>query len=68
MTKERRGRPTLPWPSQIRGSGMEAAAKVLDIIDGGGGIEAFDTPSKLRRFAGLAPVTELDIECELSPV
>jgi len=58
-----KGHPAYPWLSQIRGSGMEAAAKVLGLIDGvtfkstgRGGIEAFDTLSKLRRFAGLAPV------------
>jgi hypothetical protein len=55
--------PTYPWISRIKGCGMEAAAKPIGIIEGvtfkstgRSGIAAFDTPSRLRRFAGLAPV------------
>lgn len=55
--------PTYPWISGIKGCGKEAAAKVIGLIEGvtfkstgRSGIEAFDTPSRLRRFAGLAPV------------
>jgi hypothetical protein len=55
--------PTYPWISMIKGCGREAAAKVIGLIEGvtfkstgRSGVEAFDTPSRLRRFAGLAPV------------
>lgn len=55
--------PAYPWVSRIKGCGREIAAKVIGIIEGTtfastgrSGIEAFDTPSKSRRYAGLAPI------------
>jgi hypothetical protein len=55
--------PVYPWTSRQKGCGREAAAKVIGLIEGvtfkstgRGGIEAFDTPSRLRRFAGQAPI------------
>lgn len=63
IAEEFKSHPTYPWTSRIKGCGMEAAAKVIGIIEGvrfketgRQGIEAFDAPSKLRRFAGLAPI------------
>jgi len=63
IAEEFKSHPTYPWTSRIKGCGLEAAAKVIGIIEGvtfkstgRSGIEAFDTPSRLRRFAGLAPV------------
>jgi len=63
ISEEFENHPTYPWTSKIKGCGMEAAAKVIGIIEGTtfkstgrSSIEAFDTPSRLRRFAGLAPV------------
>lgn len=63
IAEDFKSHPTYPWTSRIKGCGLEAAAKVIGIIEGvtfkstgRSGIEAFDTPSKLRRFDGLAPV------------
>jgi hypothetical protein len=65
ISEEFQKHPAFPWTSKIWGCGMEAAAKPIGIIDGvifkstgRSGIEAFDTPSKLRRFCGLAVVDE----------
>lgn len=63
IAEEFESHPTYPWTSMIKGCGKEAAAKVIGIIEGTtfkstgrSSIEAFDTPSRLRRFDGLAPV------------
>lgn len=95
IAEEFQGHPTYPWTFQQKGCGLEAAAKVIGIIEGvtfsnallgdlksvgiqtmeelkenwdelekqwsemferRSSIRAFDNPSKLRRFAGLAPV------------
>ncbi len=55
--------PAWPWLKEVKGAGLENTAKVIGIIEGvnfkstgRSGIAAFDTMSKLRRFAGLAPV------------
>lgn len=63
IAEDFKSHPTYPWTSRIKGCGLEAAAKVIGIIEGvtfkstgRSGIEAFDTVSRLRRFAGLAPV------------
>jgi hypothetical protein len=63
IAEDFKSHPTYPWTSKQKGCGLEAAAKVIGLIEGvtfkstgRSGIEAFDTPSRLRRFAGLAPV------------
>jgi len=55
--------PAWPWLEQVKGAGLENSAKVIGIIEGvtfratgRSSIAAFDTMSKLRRFAGLAPI------------
>lgn len=65
LAEEFQEHPVYPWTSKIKGCGMEAAAKVVGIIEnthfkstGRGGIEAFDTMSRLRRYAGLAPTVD----------
>ena len=53
--------PAWKWASRVKGIGPENLAKVVGRIeqvekDGKVGVECFDTPSKLVKFAGLAPV------------
>jgi len=63
LRKEMEDHPTWPWLEQVKGAGLENSAKVVGLIEGvsfkstgRSGIAAFDTMSKLRRFAGLAPI------------
>lgn len=63
LREEMKEHPTWPWLEQVKGAGFESSAKVVGLIEGvtfkstgRSGIAAFDTMSKLRRFAGLAPV------------
>lgn len=96
IAEDFKSHPTYPWTSRIKGCGLEAAPKVIGIIEGvtftnvlfsdlkdagivktmqklkenwaeledaysemfqrRSSIYAFDTTSKLRRFAGLAPI------------
>ena len=63
LKKEMEQHPAWPWLSQVRGAGPENSAKVIGIIEGTTfkstgrwGIAAFDTMSRLRRFAGHAPM------------
>jgi len=63
LREEMEQHPTWPWLEKVKGVGLENSAKVVGIIEGvtfkstgRWGIAAFDTMSKLRRFAGLAPV------------
>lgn len=63
LQQEMEEHPTWPWLEKVKGAGLENSAKVIGIIEGvtfkstgRSGIGAFDTMSKLRRFAGLAPV------------
>lgn len=63
LREEMKQHPTWPWLEQVKGAGLESSAKVVGLIEGvtfkstgRSGIAAFDTMSRLRRFAGLAPV------------
>jgi len=63
VREEMERHPTWPWLERVKGAGLENSAKVVGIIEGvtfkstgRRGIAAFDTMSRLRRFAGLAPI------------